>query len=169
MISEKYIMKLVKNYAKSNEGKAAIKAKYGITYEQRFDEKKATAYGEQMRNILFKHVNSVIKSITLDDIEVGDVEVDDSGKYSIKISFDKGSLHRESLRPDLYPDGLHNIVLLFERGYHAANAVKGEWHGQYISSRTDREPNSFLNDAVEEFNKLNGKIATATLEGVYKN
>jgi len=82
-------------------------------------------------------------------------------------------LHRESLRPDLYPDGLDNIVLLFAHGYNARNPVMGQWknsrsYPHIILSLQRREPNNFLQEAVEEFNSKGSSIAKAVLEDTYK-
>lgn len=168
MISQNDIMKIVKDYAKSPAGKKAIKDTYGIEYDEKFNKNKAMVYAKKMKDILFKHVNSVIKSIAADDIRIGELCVNDEGRLYISIFFDPNCLQRESLRYDLYPEGISNIVLLFERGYHANGAVHGEWHGVHTWSLTDREPNSFLKDAVQEFNSRNSKVATASLEGVYE-
>lgn len=167
MISKQKIMELVKEYAKSEEGKAAIKETYGIAYDEKFNKQKARAYVKQMRDILYSHVSTLIKSLAKEDILVGKVECDEKGRWTAKISFAEGALRRESLAPNLYPDGLQDIVLLFERGYHASHSLHGEWHGDIVASRVSREPNGFLQDAVDEFNRKNSAVATASLAGVY--
>lgn len=70
MITESYINKLIEQYAKSPAGRAAIKKKTGIEYVDKDPTAVLTTYGEQMKNILYKHVNALIKSITPDDIVV---------------------------------------------------------------------------------------------------
>lgn len=64
MITESYINKLIEQYAKSPAGRAAIKKKTGIEYVDKDPTAVLTTYGEQMKNILYKHVNALIKSIT---------------------------------------------------------------------------------------------------------
>lgn len=167
MISTNTIMKLVKEYAKSPEGKAEIKRVYGVDYDENFTKQKADSIIKAMKTILFKHVNTVINSIQLDDIVAGELTVED-GKAMARISFKEGSLHRESLIPEFHPEGIKDIVLLFETGYHASQSVHGLWHDKETYSRTDREPNSFLQDAVEEFNNKYKGTAIARLDGVYK-
>jgi hypothetical protein len=172
MITEKYIMKRVSEWASTDAGKAAIKAKYGIDYDEKADAA-LRKYAEMMKNILYKHTHDLIKSISRDDIEIGELHTNDDGKAEIKISFKEGSLQRESLRPDKYPDGVENIVLLFAHGYDAGAAVKGVWVGSksyphVITSKQHREPNDFLQDAISEFNAKSGGIAQAVLEDRYK-
>lgn len=172
MISEKYIMQLVKQYANSPEGKAAIKKATGLEYSEKEPSKtKLKAYGEKMKNILYKYVNPLIKSISLNDIVVGTPYKDSSGRWRLEISFREGSLHRESLYPDGYPDGLDNIILLFEGGYSVDNYVYGVWNvvGERVRSRKERDGNDFLVQAINEFNNgdSNG-FARAELLGEYK-
>lgn len=112
-ISENYIMKLVREYAKSPEGKQAIREKYGIEYDEKFTRSQVKAYGNKMKKILYNHIHSEIKSISMDDIIVEEPLLREDGRFEIKLSFREESLHRESL----YPDGLKNIVLLFAKGY----------------------------------------------------
>lgn len=172
-------MKLVKEYANSPEGKKKIKDEYGLIYEEKIDKKKLREYGEQMKEILFKHISPVIDSISIDDIIVGDLEDTKEG-WKMQISFNEDNLRRESLYLDEYygDNELQNIVLLFAKGYHARDYVYGFWTkpGQSVSiaqdrirSRKDRDPNPFLNNAVAEFNQKTDGYATAILDEKYKN
>ena len=170
MISQNEIMKLVKEYAKSPEGKAEIKRVYGIDYDEKFTKTTARIYGERMKRILFTHISEKIKSFDIKDIIVSDV-IDNNGKYSIAISFSEESLKRKSLRPDLYPDGLENIVLLFAHGYRTGHPIYGTWEKPSgnidVWGKRSREPSSFLQDAVAEFNAMAKGIAFAALEEKY--
>ena len=172
MISEKTIMKKLEEWAKTSQGKAAIKEKYGIDYDDKTN-KSLMKYANRMKAILYEHIHQVIKSIEMDDIVIGDFEVNSDGRLTIKLSFKDGSLHRESLRPDKYPKGIDNIVLLFTRGYDAGNPVFGVWKNSWsypatIKSLQHREPNDFLKEAVEQFNSESGDIAQAFLESTYQ-
>lgn len=173
MISEDYIMKLVEQYAKSPKGKAEIKKRTGIVYVDKDPSAMLMAYGKQMKSILYKHVNSLIKSITLDDIVVEKPYQDSNGQWKLKLSLN--NLHRDSLDTDNYSEGLNNIVLLFAKGYHARNYVYGSWTDKYgyhgdVRSRKDREGSDFLIQAVKEFNEGAGKgIAIAELLGDYRD
>lgn len=173
MISEEYIMELLEEYAKSPEGKKLIKEKYGIDYNGKsITIDQAKKCGRDMKEILFKHVNVLIKSITLDDIVVGDPYVGKDGKVRVDISFREGSLERKSLNPERT---LNNIVLLFERGF-AVNkrTPRGDWIYRDIvvkentTGRHGMPANEFLQNAVADFNNKNKGIATAKLQGVYK-
>lgn len=174
MITEAYINRLIEEYVKTPAGKAAIKEKTGVNFTQKNPTTMLLAYGEQMKYILYKNVNSLIKSITLDDIVVRRPYRDKNGLWYLEISFREGSLHRDSLDLDNYPDGLNNIVLLFAKGYHARNNVYGWWMDKYgnhgnVRSRKDRAGSDFLLQAVDEFNSGVGKgVARAELLGDYK-
>lgn len=173
MISADYINELVKRYAASSEGRKAIKEKTGINYSPNLDEQSLSKYGARMRQILFEAINPIIKSITLDDVVVGKTKTDKEGNTTIEISFREGSLHRESLAPGRFPEGLRNIVLLFSKGYRAQGSVHGVWHkpGGDVEtwSRRSREPNDFLKRAVDIFNAEAKGIATAKLVGEYSD
>ncbi len=174
MITEAYINKLIEEYAKSPAGKAEIKRKTGITYTDKDPSAMLTAYGEQMKNILYKHVSALIKSVTPEDIIVEKPYLDRDGLWRLEVSFREGSLRRDSLDLDDYPEGLDNIVLLFAKGYNARNYVYGWWMTSYgnhgdVRSRKSREGSDFLIQAVNEFNNGAGKgIARAELLGAYK-
>ena len=172
MITTREIMKIIEDYAKTPEGKAAIKQATGKDYDETFTIAKARRYGEKLKSILYKHTVELIKSFTLSDIIVGDVIVNSDGLYSMKIYFNEETIKRQSLRPDLYPDGLQNIVLLFAHGYHTSRPIYGVWHKQSgdvrIRGKRDRDPNNFLYDAIDEFNASAKGVAFAQLEDKYR-
>lgn len=174
MISEKHIMKKLKEYAKTDAGRAAIKKKYGIDYSERINLEPYRAYGRQMKSILLEYIGGIIHSITEKDILVGEPNIDKKGNISLTISFHEGSLQRPSLYKKGYPDGVENIVLLFTHGYHAKNYVYGKWSYKRFSthkpirSRKDRKPNDFLQRAVEEFNRFAKGHAIAVLNNIYQ-
>ena len=56
MISEKEIMKKVYEYAKTEEGKAAIKAATGMDYDETFTVSKAKSYGNKLKDILYTSI-----------------------------------------------------------------------------------------------------------------
>lgn len=92
-----------------------------------------------------------------------------SGDYAkVDIRFDD-DLHRNSLYPEKYPEGVDNIIALFNNGYKADNYVYGVWQnhsataggrsdkeGAYIRSRLSRGGLSFMQRAVEDFNQSYG-------------
>lgn len=168
MLSQKYIEHLLLKYAASPEGKAKIKRATGYDYNPKMTKEKMTAYGEQMKKILLEKIRPVIKTIEDSDIIVSE-PIEKDGKMQIQISFVKERLHRKSLNP--HSDGLDNIVLLFTKGYEARKAVRGEWktsHGTItVTGVQSREPNNFLQQAVNEFNNYMGGMARAELEGAY--
>ncbi len=175
MISERAIMELVQKYAVSPAGRKKIREKTGWVYSEH-PERDLIAYGEKMKIVLLKHIVPLIHSITADDIIVQPPQMI-NGVWGIKLAFRKGSLRRKSLIYDELSRGINNIVLLFAKGYHASMQVEGMWNvGSaenpnyiHVKSRQDRPANSFLLDAVKEFNATEGGgIATALLLGEYK-
>lgn len=174
MITENAVMRLVREYAKSEAGKAAIKKQYGVEYADKIDKSRLRMYGQMMKQILFRYVVDVIHSIRESDIVVEEPKLGEKGLYTLNISFKEGSLHRESLYDEGYPDGIENIVLLFTRGYHAKRYAYGVWAyrdfgSMYpVRSRKDREPNDFMKRAVEEFNKIAKGSAVAALNSIYE-
>lgn len=175
MLEEKYIMELVREWARSDYGKKQIKKTCGVEYRDDTPTAELLAYGNQMKQILFKHISPLISSISPDDIIVEQPKIDEHGVYSLKISFNEERLHRDSLYPNgssdrfgSYANGIEDIVLLFAHGYHADNYVYGTWHNARWKSRKDREPNDFLYDAVDEFNAQNSGFAMATLDEKYR-
>ena len=178
MLSEEYILTLIEKYSKTAVGKAEIaKRKKG-----KFDARVATEgakkqslkqmsqIGNDMRDILFRKISKVIKSFKIEDIIVGAPEPQED-KYSISISFNEDALRRESLDPDRYPEGVSNIVKLFINGYDARGAVYGVWKGhgdEEIWSLRHRDPNDFMEKAVEEFNSKYTDVARAETTNEYK-
>jgi hypothetical protein len=111
-----------------------------------------------------------------------------------------GDMSRPSIYPEMYYDedesggqhnALHNIVALFNNGYHARDYVYGYWdnhsykpigeswnsyrsahnllgegYSAYIRSRKDREGLYFIQQAVDDFNGNYGSMynATASIE-----
>lgn len=178
MLSEEYILTLIEKYSQTAAGKAEIaKRKKG-----KFDARVATEgakkqslkqmsqIGNDMRDILFRKISKIIKSFKIEDIIVGAPEPQ-GDKYSISISFNEDALRRESLDPDRYPDGVSNIVKLFINGYDARGAVYGVWKGhgdEEIWSLRHRDPNDFMEKAVEEFNSKYTDVAHAETTNEYK-
>lgn len=175
MISESLIMRLVRQYANSPQGKREIFRKYGLIYQEDVSTAELSSYGEKMKQILFNHINPLIRSITMDDIIVGAPKKNEKGYWTLRVSFNEGNLQRDSLYPEgssdkfgSYENGIGNIILLFAHGYHAGNYVYGTWRNARWKSRKDRDPNNFLYDAVDEFNGSAHGFAVATLEEKYK-
>jgi len=165
LISEKHIMKLLKEFASTPEGKKVIKDTYGIDYDPKKDKGKTLQeykkWGEEMKLILFEKTQPVINSISLDDILVGEPVKDKNGRYTLSISLQ--NVKRESLQPEKYPDGIENIVLHFSRGWSARGSVRGAWRGvDGVWSKRSREANPFVYDAIREFNQKAKKAAVAT-------
>ena len=178
MISEGQILFLIEKYSKTKTGKAEIakvkKGKFVAAYAgdgvQKQSRSKMIQIGEDMKNILFRKISEVIKSFKPEDIIVGDLDWQD-GQYVIQIGFNEDALRRESLDPETYPEGISNIVKLFINGYDASGYVYGVWKGhgdKEIWSLRHRDPNDFMDQAVEEFNNKYASIAKADLSEDYK-
>jgi len=171
MISEKFIMEKVKEYAASPSGRKAIKEKHGIDYmlvDGKVAAARMSAVALKARQILFRHISEVIGSINIDDIIIGEPVIKKDGTVQIMLSFREDALARQSLQPNKYPRGIEDIVLHFSRGWNAKGAVFGSWHGSNTWSRRAKASDRFLFDAVEEINLQVKGMATAELKGEYK-
>lgn len=168
MISKEYIEHLIMKYATSREGKSNIKEKTGYDYDPKMTKERMKYYVDQMKLVLLKNIQPIIKSIEESDIIVGEPTEKD-GKMQIQISFVKNELHRDSLCEN--SEGVADIVLLFTRGYKAKKRVHGVWKRSSgnveVWSRQSREPNDFLKRAVDEFNSYMGDVVTAKLDERY--
>lgn len=74
--------------------------------------------------------------------------------YSIDVYFTE-DLHRESLAPEHFSEGVHNIAALLDKGYTAGHAVYGVWKGHHdnkmIRSLQSRGGAGFIDRAVSTF------------------
>lgn len=185
MLNEKDVLNLIQKYANTPEGKAkikeamggkAFKARYAEDVSPKKTKKQMMQIGEDMKQILFDHINGgsskIIKSFKIDDIIVGHPVLMQDGRYKIEISFNEDALRRKSLDPQSYPNGIDNIVKLFVTGHKLPGAVKGVWEGhgeEEIWSRRNREPNDFMERAVQAFNdKYSEDVVCAELYDEYK-
>lgn len=145
---------------------------------------------EDMADILYKHIiNDTVTTYTdengvshqriglsnfkREDIIVGRTYKVGPDQYACDISFNKEALHRDSLLPK-YFDGIDDIISLFVHGYSAKNSVYGTWHtsnGTEVDTYSRRrcEPNSFMVNAINEFNAKYGKKAVATIKPEYQS
>ena len=57
MLDEKYIMKRVREWAKTPYGKKKIKETCGIDYRDSISIEELISYGNQMKQILFNHIS----------------------------------------------------------------------------------------------------------------
>lgn len=171
MLSQKYIMDLVREYASSPAGRKAIKKQYGIDYDGTYlTQSQMKQYGEKLKEILLFYITPLIKSITADDILVGAPRMDKTTReWSINVRFKEENLARKSL---VEGQRLDNIILLFTKGYHASKQVHGYWETpsgtKYIASRVQRDPDDFLQRAVDAFNMECRGVAEAKLPAQYK-
>lgn len=97
---------------------------------------------------------------------IDDLKIQKDGKLYIGISFADVAVFRESVNPGLWPDGVPNIVMHLTNGWHAKGSTSGMWHGREIITRSNYDGDSFLFDAINEFN-LTHISAQATLSNMY--
>lgn len=114
--------------------------------------------------------NSQTHPIGADDLFVYPGEVTDDGNFEFLLGWLPGSVHRDSLFDEEYPDGIEDIVGLFTTGYQAKNQVYGWWDHHYYAyassysgrsagfdtmwtrSRQVRSGDPFLQTAIDKFN-----------------
>ena len=179
LLSKKDILALIDEYSKTPEGAKEIKKRTkgefiaqeaGDAHIRAVDDQEIDSICRNMKAILFKHISRLIKSFRQEDIIIFPPEVK-NGMCEVKIGFNEEALHRKSLNPERYPEGLNDVVKLFVTGYRAKGTVKGIWvgHGdEEIWSRRSRDANDFMSLAVREFNSKYGQVATAELGEEYK-
>lgn len=148
---------IFENYLKSSAGEAEIRR---IRKDIRsgkiagsgslMSDADMLAWAEKLRSEIYDAVVSHIKSVSPDDITVGEIVETERG-LEVDIKFNVDALHRDSLAPDKYPDGVDNIVLHFTTGWDARGVVRGEWHGKETWSLQHREGANFIESAVEAF------------------
>lgn len=121
-----------------------------------YDEDDAKEFAYEMMELILDYMPASLR----DGVEFYPpaVWVDDGGQMRAFVTFEERSLRRESLDPVAYPFGVDNIVMLFTKGWDAGGKqVWGEWHGYpHTKSKTHSDPNPFMQQAVDEFNRKYG-------------
>lgn len=121
---------------------------------------------ERLRELLFQEVVQVIPSVSIYDIEVGEPELDELGRYVINVGFNRDTAHRESLYGEQY-DGIENIYLHMTHGWSAAGTAYGEWHGDRVGSRSRFEGDDFIQRAVDRFNAEQDGMTEVEIDPMY--
>lgn len=160
-------------WAKSPEGqkklqqaqKSAVRS--GKQFGSGQDQQKLTAfYADRLMNILDRHITDAGYDFA-DYLGVVDTRVAESGQFEVHIDFDPEEIRRPSLYEAGYPEGVHDIVALLNRGYRADDSVYGQWRGAAVKSLPARDGLHFLEAAIEEFNTRYAGTATAILNEKY--
>lgn len=114
--------------------------------------KDADKLADEMKTVLLAHLPDSLKSLTMSDFEEPEFKITDEEAVMI-IRFLSESVHRPSLDPEKYPNGIADIVVHLDHGWDAKHVTGGLWHGEYYLSRQHAERQDFLQDAVDEFNR----------------
>ena len=145
----------------------------------------------QLRSLIIKHaelanvppsvmnnIRSLVCTAPYNDATGGSLVID---------LYFASDLHRESLYEDGYPNGISNIIALFNNGYLASDFVYGWWDGHsatgvesgyrsfqvnnsaFVRSKIARPGLQFLQDAVAEFTTTVGGdyMVTVKLDDIY--
>ena len=122
------------------------------TLISRYDETDAEEYAYKMMDFIWNAMPASLRGGV--EFYPPAVWTDDNGQMRASVTFKEESLHRDSLDPVMYPLGVDNIVMLFTKGWDTGGKqVWGEWHGYpHTKSKTQSDPNPFLQQAVEAFN-----------------
>lgn len=145
----------------------------------------------KLRKLIIKHAEIAnVPASVMDNIRslVCTAPYKDSTGSSLVIDlYFTDNLHRDSLYEDGYPDGISNIIALFNNGYLASDFVYGWWDGHrstgdesgyrsfhvdnsaFVRSKIALPGLQFLQDAVEEFNTTVGSdyMVTVKLDDIY--
>lgn len=93
--------------------------------------------------------------------------------YQIEVWF-SGDLRRESLDPDVYPEGIDNIAALLNNGYDAGHRVYGVWMGHWpwsIPSLPMRDGTHFVDNAIRTYMSSYANeygVVSVTADKIYK-
>lgn len=109
---------------------------------------------------------SLAKSIDMDSFQEPVIKARKDGSVAVSISFKPDVVHRDSLVPKVWKDGVQNIVMHLSTGWSARGSVYGEWHGIDTYSRSDYAGDDFMRDAVNAFNNTH-QFAYAELNAKY--
>lgn len=114
----------------------------------------ATEAAEKFIEVLRNHINtsglSSNAAAALQDLAFGE-PVCSGTKCTIKVFFD-GDMHRDSLAPSSYPEGIDRLDELLDQGVgHKMRPVRGEWHGNTVMSRTTIPGAYFIDAAIRDF------------------
>ena len=143
-------------------------AKNGLAFGNQGDQEKLAAYYKnQLIDILRERISDAGFEFG-DYLEMTYSGIDeDTGQLEIHNDFDPEKVHRPSLYPDKYPDGVSDIVDLMNRGYEADREAYGQWHGGAVRSLRQRDALMFLQAAVRDFNTRNAGKAEVILNEKY--
>lgn len=162
MSLENTINNELRNFLKTDAGKrlANSQSKTGKSTVSYF--KYANYLGTRMSALLREEMVN-IKSKTTGEAFLGHIVIDEpifikNVGWELNISFNHPLLHRQSLYPDKYPNGV-DLAYLFNNGYSASKYLYGiDRHGHNVVSSISREANNFIERSVMRFNvEMNGK------------
>ncbi len=143
----------------------------------RLKKNEAKYYANKLKTILSREVKEIVSRTTgkpyLNYIAI-DTEVKQKKKagemfYSIGLNFSKKYMHRNSLIPAEYPEGV-NIAYIMHTGYayNKKKAPKGkDRHGNRVLAWHKRKANPFVARALAEFNKDVPSHVQATSSDVF--
>lgn len=169
------ILAKTKDYLKSTDGtkKIASAVNHAITNGETSDaaakefvsllkkEVASCAAGGSPDTYSTGHIGTTAISAITKDIWYTKPKSIGGDMYEIDIYFaaDRKDLHRTSLYPEKYPNGVENIVALLNSGYDTSGrAVHGTWHGHKQFSLTHREGAHFIENAIRVFMNVAGKM-----------
>lgn len=104
------------------------------------------------RSVIASLPLSLSRTINENSFQEPVIKVRKDGSVAVSISFKPDAVHRDSLVPKVWEDGVQNIVMHLSTGWSARGAVYGEWYGTDTYSRSDYAGDDFMRDAVNDFN-----------------
>lgn len=119
---------------------------------------------KRLRTMLYASLPDSLKAMGLNVFRIGE-PVLRGGGYDVDITVDPALVHRDSLVPGQYPEGVENIIANFNVGWSTRltpsgnrhRMVKGMWHGEPHWSRPvyprpgRNDSVHFLEDAISAF------------------
>ena len=88
----------------------------------------------------------------IDSVVISKPETRTDGTVQISIQIPSNYLKRDSLYSKSYPNGIDNIINLFDKGYKANRHAFGYWRSVRIRSKIQRPTLHFMETAINHFN-----------------
>lgn len=160
-INMKSIMAKARNAANSGSGKKKVneavdkvllgQVRLQLSGTAHTPEEAAWKFIDVLTNAINSSGLSQNAIALLENIDCGKPYKLSDGTYCIYVSF-KEDMHRESLAPGRFPNGIDDIAELLNDGVdHRMKAVRGEWHGYETWSRTVIPGTHFMEQAKADF------------------
>lgn len=151
MLSAQSIQSALEQMFSTKSGQELLNQK-AITLGHTRDARK---YINALSSTIAKYANTYIHNLSASDLlnVISETTDKSTGKTILILRFNHSQTHRESLYPEGYPNGLDNIVALYNDGYNARSSVYGFINGNRVRSPKSMAGTNIIQHAIDSFNK----------------